>query len=146
MIYEMLGGLPPFYSDNVNLMYDRILRAELVFSPEKYFNPTARSLITGLLQKDPAQRLGSGETDGAELRAHPWFGPIDWEKMLARKLEPEFKPHVQGATDTSNFDEEFTSQSLADTAVPESVLAGAAKKPAPDFEGFTFVAESHLKG
>ena len=29
MIYEMLGGLPPFYSENFNVMYDRILRKTL---------------------------------------------------------------------------------------------------------------------
>ena len=32
-----------------------------------------------------------------------------------------------------------------DSIVPESILEGAAKKPAPDFDGFTFVADSHLK-
>ena len=52
---------------------------------------------------------------------------------------------MKGATDTSNFDEEFTSQPLQDSLVPESVLEGAAKKPAPEFDGFTFVADSHLK-
>ena len=57
---------------------------------------------------------------------------------------PEFKPQVKGATDTSNFDEEFTAQPVQDTAVPESALASAAKKDQPNFEGFTFVAESHL--
>ena len=26
----------------------------------------------GLLQKEPEKRLGSGESDGAELRTHAW--------------------------------------------------------------------------
>ena len=145
MIYEMLSGLPPFYSENFNIMYDRILRAPLAFSPENCFTATARDLLEGLLQKEPEKRLGSGESDGAELRTHAWFAPIDWEKLLARELRPEFRPNVQGATDTSNFDEEFTSQPLQDSLVPENVLEGAAKKPAPEFDGFTFVADSHLK-
>ena len=28
MIYEMLGGLPPFYCENFNVMYERILHAQ----------------------------------------------------------------------------------------------------------------------
>ena len=51
--------------------------------------------VTGLLQKDPEKRLGSGESDGAELRAHAWFAPINWTKLLARELKPEFRPNVQ---------------------------------------------------
>jgi len=145
MIYEMLGGLPPFYSDNVNIMYDRILRAPLEFKPEKCFDDVSKSLLEGLLQKDPEKRLGSGEADGGELRAHAWFAPIDWAKLEARGYVPEFKPEVKGATDTSNFDEEFTAQPVQDTAVPESALAAASKKDQPNFDGFTFVADSHLK-
>jgi serum/glucocorticoid-regulated kinase 2 len=143
MIYEMLGGLPPFYSENFNVMYDRILRSPLAFRPEAAFTPAARDLLEGLLQKEPEKRLGSGETDGAELRQHAWFQPIDWAKLLARELVPEFRPNVAGATDTSNFDDEFTSQPAMESVAPGGALD--AKKGGPNFDGFTFVAASHLK-
>ena len=45
----MLSGLPPFYSENFNIMYERILRAPLAFSPENCFTATARDLLEGLL-------------------------------------------------------------------------------------------------
>ena len=33
LLYEMLHGLPPFYSQNTAEMYDMIAKAELVPSP-----------------------------------------------------------------------------------------------------------------
>ena len=50
MIYEMLGGLPPFYSDNFNVMYERILRAPLEFRPAEVFTKEAKDLLEGMLQ------------------------------------------------------------------------------------------------
>ena len=61
MIYEMLGGLPPFYSENFNVMYERILRAPLEFKPPEVFSKEARTLIDGMLQKEPELRLGSSD-------------------------------------------------------------------------------------
>ena len=140
MIYEMLGGLPPFYSENFNVMYDRILRKTLEFNPDDRFGSDARDLLTGLLQKSPELRLGSSERDGAELREHAWFAPIDWAKLEARELEPSFKPNVKSATDTSNFDDEFTSQPIAESVMPETALGGKGQQ----YEGFTYVDKGHL--
>ena len=140
MIYEMLGGLPPFYSENFNVMYDRILRKTLEFNPDDRFGSDARDLLTSLLQKSPELRLGSSERDGAELREHAWFAPIDWAKLEARELEPSFKPNVKSATDTSNFDDEFTSQPIAESVMPETALGGKGQQ----YEGFTYVDKGHL--
>jgi serine/threonine protein kinase len=41
----------------------------------------ARDLCSRLLKKDPAERLGSGETDAEEIKFHPWFECIDWKKI-----------------------------------------------------------------
>ena len=72
MIYEMLGGLPPFYSENFNIMYERILRAPLEFKAAECFTPAARALIEGMLQKEPTLRLGSSEADGDDIKSHAW--------------------------------------------------------------------------
>jgi serum/glucocorticoid-regulated kinase 2 len=31
LLYEMIGGLPPFYDENVNVMYNKILQEKLTF-------------------------------------------------------------------------------------------------------------------
>lgn len=44
LLYEMLTGLPPFYSENVNEMYEKILHDELRMPP--FISLPAKSLLT----------------------------------------------------------------------------------------------------
>lgn len=91
LIYEMMTGLPPFYDENVNIMYQRILCDPLNFPPD--ISSEARSVMTGLLQRDPQRRLGNH--GGDEIRRHPFFARyIDWNKLMAKKIQPPFKPSV----------------------------------------------------
>jgi len=46
LLYEMLTGLPPFFSENTNLMYKKILFSELTFPQEISHN--AKSLLSGV--------------------------------------------------------------------------------------------------
>merc|ERR1712071_633641 len=55
LLYEMLTGLPPFYDENTNEMYRKILQGPLRFPEE--VGSEARSLLTQLLDRDPARRL-----------------------------------------------------------------------------------------
>lgn len=92
LLYEMLTGLPPFYDENTNEMYRKILTAPLNFPGYDVVPPAARDLLTKLLDRDPTKRLGvNGST---EIKSHPFFHGIDWKKLLQRKYEPTFKPHV----------------------------------------------------
>jgi len=102
LLYEMLTGLPPFYDENTNEMYRKILQDPLRFGEE--IGSDARTLLTGLLTRDPAARLG---VNGAEdIKKHPFFGKhIDFKKLVAKKIQPPFKPSVASAIDTSNFDD-----------------------------------------
>ena len=57
LLYEMLTGLPPFYSNNRDEMYYNIVNKEISFP--NYLSNEAVKLLKGLLCKDPAKRLGS---------------------------------------------------------------------------------------
>lgn len=85
LIYEMLVGLPPFYSENLNLML-RDIRWRDPRMPSS-LPSTARRVITGLLAKNPAERLTGEGLKKAEL-----FDGIDWDALLARQVEPPFIP------------------------------------------------------
>jgi serine/threonine protein kinase len=61
VLYEMLYGLPPFYSRDTAEMYDNILFKPLRLKSN--ISPDARSILEGLLQKDKTKRLGSGPGD-----------------------------------------------------------------------------------
>jgi serum/glucocorticoid-regulated kinase 2 len=75
----MQTGLPPFYDENVNTMYQRILTDPLNFPLD--MPSEARSVMTGLLQRDPSKRLGAHGSE--EIKKHPFFAKyIDWNRCL----------------------------------------------------------------
>jgi len=45
-----------------------------------------------------------------EIKNHPFFATIDWEKLARREIQPPFKPTACRAEDTFYFDSEFTSK------------------------------------
>src|SRR2546421_8749838 len=92
LLYEMLTGLPPFYDENTNEMYRKILQDPLHFPGPEIVPPAAKDLLTKLLNRNAEQRLGAN--GAAEIKAHPFFHSIDWRKLLQRKYEPTFKPSV----------------------------------------------------
>lgn len=92
LLYEMLTGLPPFYDENTNEMYRKILSEPLHFPSHDIVPPAAKDLLTKLLNRNYVERLGANGS--AEIKAHPFFHAIDWRKLLQRKYEPTFKPSV----------------------------------------------------
>ena len=72
-------------------MYQRIVADPLLFPQDMPHD--AMTLITGLLQRDPTKRLGSNGAE--EIKRHPFFSKhIDWHRLLAKKIQPPFKPTV----------------------------------------------------
>ncbi|KDQ52889.1 hypothetical protein JAAARDRAFT_445836 [Jaapia argillacea MUCL 33604] len=139
LLYEMMTGLPPFYDENVNIMYQRILQDPLNFPPD--ISPEAKSVMTGLLQRNPTKRLGANGAD--EIKRHPFFARyIDWSKLLAKKIQPPFKPSVESVLDVANIDTEFTSEEAQDSVVEGSHLSETVQD---QFRGFTYnPANEHL--
>jgi serine/threonine protein kinase len=88
----MLTGLPPFYDENTNEMYRKILQDPLHFPGLDIVPAAAKDLLTKLLDRNPDRRLGAN--GAAEIKAHHFFANIDWRKLLQRKYEPSFKPSV----------------------------------------------------
>lgn len=129
----MMTGLPPFYNQNLNVMYEKILHAPIPMP--KYLSKEARSLFLGLLERDPSRRLGSSSDSASEIKEHIFFKPIDFEKLLAKQIPPPYKPKVENIMDTSNVEEEFTSEMPKDTPVIKTGSMLAAKDA---FVGFTY--------
>jgi serum/glucocorticoid-regulated kinase 2 len=112
--------LLPLSAEVTDKMYKKILHNPLVFGNE--ISPLARSILTGLLNRDPSQRLG---VNGAEeIKRHPFFAQhIDFEKLLRKKIQPPFKPSVSSPVDVSNFDTVFTAEDPTDSVVEGSKLS-----------------------
>ncbi|XP_044031561.1 serine/threonine-protein kinase Sgk3 isoform X4 [Siniperca chuatsi] len=142
VLYEMLFGLPPFYSRDTHEMYDNILHKPLAMRPGA--SSTAWSLLQGLLEKDGTHRLGSRD-DFNEIKEHSFFSSINWDDLEQKKIPPPFTPNVSSYCDISNFDPEFT-----DEMVPNSVcwsqehsIVNASVMEADDaFVGFSYAPPS----
>lgn len=138
LFYEMLTGLPPFYDQDTNTMYHKIVQDTLTFPSD--MDPEARSLLTGLLERDPKKRLG---VNGAsEIKSHPFFAQIDWKYLLNKKYAAPFLPNVASATDTSNFDQEFTSEVPMDSVVGKDFFLSESVQQ--QFGGWSYTNDSKL--
>jgi len=110
VMYEMMVGRLPFYNQDHEIMFENILASDVRF-PSK-MSDNARDLLTGLLVKEPAQRLGGRPEGAKEIMRHVFFETIDWNALQEKKIAPPFKPQVLNETDTRNFDIEFTGESV----------------------------------
>jgi len=140
LIYEMIVGIPPFYSKSINAMYQRILESPLKF-PDS-LSEEAIDILEKLLHRDPSRRLC-----GAAIRDHSFFKDIDWDQLDDKKIEPLWKPPVTSDTDTNCIDPHFTNQIAADSLVSgPSWLAELSDEDKDLFEGFTFLGQNNMEG
>jgi len=137
LLYEMLTGLPPFYCQDRDRLFEEIRKGVLHYPPS--LSPNAKTLLKGLLTKDPKKRLGSGPDDALHIQQHQFFATVDWKKLQDGEIESPWTPQINGSSDTSQFDKEFTSMPIFS---PQSMQRhpGFGTTPMGDnpFEGFTF--------
>ncbi|XP_007892991.2 STKc_SGK domain-containing protein isoform X1 [Callorhinchus milii] len=139
VLYEMLYGLPPFYSRNTAEMYNNILHKPLQLKAN--ISNSAQELLEGLLQKDRTQRLGARD-DFLELKFHDFFFPINWDDLMAKKITAPFIPTVTGPTDLRHFDPEFTQQPVPNSVGSSSediLITASVQEAAEAFLGFSYV-------
>lgn len=137
--YEMMYGLPPFYSRDTAEMYDQILHKPLRLRTN--ISHSGRDILQGLLQKDRTKRLGSSERDFEDIKLHPFFRTINWQELYNKMIEPPYNPNVKDQLDLKHFDPEFVRES-----VPESLkkyadhqICASVGDPDDAFVGFTYV-------
>lgn len=106
---------PPFTAENRKKTIEAILRGKL--NLPAYLTPDARDLIRRLMKRQVNLRLGSDACDGRAIRVHPFFKFVNWDDVLARRLEPPIKPILRSEDDVSQFDTKFTKQIPVDSPV-----------------------------
>ncbi|KAL0349038.1 UNVERIFIED_CONTAM: Serine/threonine-protein kinase-like [Sesamum angustifolium] len=135
IMYEMLVGYPPFYSDEPMSTCRKIVnwRTHLKFPEEAKLSPEAKDLICKLLC-NVEKRLGTRGAD--EIKAHPWFKGIEWDKLY--QMKAAFIPEVNDELDTQNF-EKFEE---SDAQVASSTKSGPWRKMLSskdvNFMGYTY--------
>uniref|UniRef100_A0A8C5ISX4 Ribosomal protein S6 kinase n=1 Tax=Junco hyemalis TaxID=40217 RepID=A0A8C5ISX4_JUNHY len=132
LMFEMLTGSLPFQGKDRKETMALILKAKL--GMPQFLSIEAQSLLRALFKRNPSNRLG---TCVEEIKRHPFFVTIDWNKLYRKEIKPPFKPAVGRPEDTFHFDPEFTSRTPTDSpGVPPSANAHHL------FRGFSFVASN----
>ena len=102
IMYEMLVGSPPFYSDEPVSTCRKIVhwRHHLKFPPEVNLSDDAKDLIESLLC-DVEVRLGTNGVD--EIKQHSFFEGVNWTNIYEEQAP--YVPTVTGELDTQNFED-----------------------------------------
>ena len=134
LVYEMLFGIPPFFNENVEMMYELITNKELRFPKKFNVSDEAKDLLRKLLVKKQTERFGiNGGFE--EIKKHPFFKGIDFKALEEKKIEAPFKPSLEDAFDVTNVDDEFTSEELVSSEITEKNM-DLIKKNQDQFDEF----------
>ena len=79
LLYEMLVGDPPYYSNSEVELINNIQNAALKLP--NFLPRSAKSLLSSLLNRNPSQRIGAGPRGADEIKEHEFFKGLDWDKV-----------------------------------------------------------------
>jgi len=111
LLYCLLTGSLPHYEGDYKVMIQKRVKGEPVQFPP-WVNPDAQDILSGLLQPEPNDRIGSAR-GAIEVKEHPWVSEVDWNRVYRREPQPCFPnfPPVKPQRDcAANFASEFTAQ------------------------------------
>ncbi|CAI9567114.1 unnamed protein product, partial [Staurois parvus] len=90
LMFEMLTGTLPFQGKDRNETMNMILKSKL--GMPQFLSPEAQSLLRMLFKRNPLNRLGAGLDRVEEIKRHPFFATIDWNKLYRREIQPRLNP------------------------------------------------------
>jgi serum/glucocorticoid-regulated kinase 2 len=107
IVYEMMTGLPPWYTTDRQQLFRRLKSAPL--DVPSYFSAASADFVSALLERNPRRRLGV--TGIRVAMEHEYFKSVSWRSLYTRRLEAPIRP-CEGwnpdSTDAQNFDAQFT--------------------------------------
>jgi serine/threonine protein kinase len=132
LIYELLTGLPPWYTKNRLHLFEDICWAPLRFP--RHVSDAARSLIRGMLCRDPALRFRA-----QQCKEHAFYSDIDWGNAMEKGLSAAIVP-IPGTAYVSREVRKLGMESAGQDpdALDAESDAGDGSRPPSPFEGFSF--------
>ncbi|KAJ6788655.1 hypothetical protein PWT90_04964 [Aphanocladium album] len=104
LIYEMLCGYTPFWDSGSPMrIYENILKGKVKYPA--YVNADAQNLLERLITADLTKRLGNLYGGPADVKNHPWFSEVTWDRLARKDIDAPYTPPVKAGTgDASQFD------------------------------------------
>ena len=79
ILYLMLCGKLPFYDDDNQILYEKILSGK--FETPDFLSDNAKDILSKLLELDPKKRINFDE-----IKNHPWFSIIDKNYLIHKGI------------------------------------------------------------
>lgn len=129
LIYEMVVGASPFYSEGTDQvsLFKRIVQASFEFPEDGVVQDQAQDLIKRLLMQRHSERLGCLACGEEDIRIHKWFNVINVDKLLKKQFPTPWVPKIKNPLDASHF-ESYTD--LENELPPKSRLLTTAEQVA----------------
>lgn len=84
-------------------IYENILKGKIKYPA--YLVPEAHDLLEKLITPDLTKRLGNLYGGPADVKNHPWFAEVTWDRLARKDIDAPYTPPVKaGAGDASQFD------------------------------------------
>ncbi|KAB8074473.1 kinase-like domain-containing protein [Aspergillus leporis] len=104
LIFEMLCGFTPFWDSGSPVkIYENILRGRVRYPP--YLHPDAVDLLSQLITADLTKRLGNLHGGPDDVKKHPWFAEVTWDRLARKDIDAPYVPPIRGGQgDASQYD------------------------------------------
>jgi serine/threonine protein kinase len=102
VMYEMLAGKLPYAIKRGAKMSIKIYDQEVQYPNS--MNKDAKDFIQKLLTINPSERLGSGPNGIEDIKNHPFFRSMDWDKLLKQEIVADFIPKIKPENELKYFD------------------------------------------
>lgn len=130
VLYEMLVGIPPFYDDNMKILYENIEKGKLKLP--KYLSNEAKKIVLRMLNKDPKKRPTL-----EQLMKDPFFDEIDWELLENKLIDPPSILQVSNAVKPVKDKGEDDQQMLFENDTEDNERGGSSGKQIFDDDDYT---------
>lgn len=115
LLYEMVGGIPPFYDETPLNTYKKIIKGRVKWF--RHFSPEIRLLIQAFLRVRPIKRIGMQRGGIDLIREHQFFHGFNWNMLQKGEMKAPIRNKVKDIRDMSNF---VNGQAPSDRATPVS--------------------------
>ncbi|KAA8650740.1 cAMP-dependent protein kinase catalytic subunit pkaC [Aspergillus tanneri] len=104
LIFEMLCGFTPFWDSGSPVkIYENILKGRIKYPP--YLHPDAVDLLSQLITADLTKRLGNLHGGSQDVKNHPWFAEVTWDRLARKDIDAPYVPPIRGGQgDASQYD------------------------------------------
>ncbi|CAM5999119.1 unnamed protein product [Sphagnum balticum] len=130
LLFDMLTGKPPFYSNNKNDILKKITSKSVPIPQD--LTPEAQSLLKGLFKIKPKERLGyQGGAD--EIIKQEFFANVNFDQLLRKEIDPPIS--FKEAINSEGFDMDFNNNNSYQSTMN---IDRTAKEKGLVFDGFTY--------